>query len=62
MFTIEGVCDWCKKPSLVKKHDYLDGKCNHACKECNDIATIDVRQFNIGEMEMRTKLSQATLR
>lgn len=62
MFTIEGVCDWCKKPSLVKKHDYLDGKYHHACKECNDIATIDVRQFNIGEMEMRTKLSQATLR
>ncbi|WP_299690635.1 hypothetical protein [uncultured Vibrio sp.] len=62
MFTVEGVCDWCKKPSLVKKHDYLDGKCHHSCKECNDIATMDVRQFNIGEMEMRAKLSQATLR
>ncbi|MGF1754589.1 hypothetical protein L4C33_13440 [Vibrio makurazakiensis] len=62
MFTIEGTCDWCKQPKLVIKHDYIDGKYHHACKDCNDFAVIDVRQFNIGEMEMRAKLSQATMR
>ena len=62
MFTIEGICDWCKQPSLVMKHDYLDGKHHHSCEKCNDFATMDVRQFNIGELEMRSKLSQVNLR
>ncbi len=52
MFTIEGVCDWCKKPSMVMRHEYLDGKSNYSCEECNDIAKIDVRLFNLGERQM----------
>ena len=23
MFTEEGTCDWCKKPSFVTRHDYV---------------------------------------
>lgn len=53
MFTIEGVCDWCKKPSLLAKHQYLDGKSHYACKQCNELATFDVRQFNLAELEQR---------
>lgn len=55
MFTIEGTCDWCKRPRMLTRHDYLDGKCHHACQECNDIAKIDVRLFNIGEQQMRER-------
>ncbi|MCL9783762.1 hypothetical protein M9194_20260 [Vibrio sp. S4M6] len=55
MFTIEGICDWCKKPSLLTKHDYLDGKSHLSCKECNDLATLDVRQYNLGELERRER-------
>ena len=55
MFTIEGICDWCKKPSLLTKHEYIDGKCNHSCQECHDLASLDVRQFNIAELQQREK-------
>ncbi|KOO13068.1 hypothetical protein AKJ18_20065 [Vibrio xuii] len=55
MFTIEGICDWCKKPSMLAKHEYVDGLCHHSCKECNDLATLDVRQFNIAELQQRER-------
>ena len=32
MFTEEGTCDWCKKPSFVTRHDYVDGKYHSSCK------------------------------
>lgn len=32
MFTEEGTCDWCKKPSFVTRHDYVDGKYHHSCQ------------------------------
>ncbi|MGF1742413.1 hypothetical protein L4C34_15275 [Vibrio profundum] len=60
MFTIEGVCDWCKKPSLLKKHDYLDGKSNLSCKQCYELAVLDVRQFNLGELEQIKREAQST--
>ncbi|MEH0666094.1 hypothetical protein H4F18_00335 [Vibrio scophthalmi] len=59
MFTIEGVCDWCKKPSLLTKHDYVDGKYHHSCKECFEYATLDVRQFNLAELRQRERLSHS---
>ncbi len=55
MFTIEGVCDWCKKPALVIKHDYIDGKCHYACEKCHPMATLDVRQFNLAELQQRER-------
>lgn len=55
MFTIEGTCDWCKKPGLLTSHEYIDGLCHHSCKECNDLAKLDVRQFNIAELAQREK-------
>ena len=55
MFTIEGVCDWCKKLSMVTKHEYIDGLCHHSCEECNDIAKLDVRQFNAAEIQQQEK-------
>ncbi|WP_165311132.1 hypothetical protein [Vibrio ziniensis] len=56
MFTIEGVCDWCKKPSLLlTKHEYVDGKTHSSCKSCNDFARMDVRQFNIAEQAMKER-------
>ncbi|CAH0525821.1 hypothetical protein [Vibrio hippocampi] len=60
-FSIAGVCDWCKKPSMVTKHEYVDGKCNHSCQECNDIATLDVRQFNLEELAIRAKHAETLL-
>ncbi|MDA0147464.1 hypothetical protein [Vibrio sp. LaRot3] len=59
MYTTEGFCDWCKKPSLLKKHDYLDGKCHYACRECDDMATLDVRQFNIAEAKLIERQAQS---
>lgn len=55
MFTIEGVCDWCKRPNMLAKHDYVDGKSHHSCKECHDLAALDVRQFNIAELQHRER-------
>lgn len=55
MFTIEGVCDWCKQPSMLTKHEYVDGKSHCSCAECNDLATLDVRQFNIAELQQRER-------
>ncbi|RJX72958.1 hypothetical protein DZ860_07340 [Vibrio sinensis] len=59
MFTIEGLCDWCKKPSLLTKHEYIDGLCHHSCKSCYDLATLDVRQFNIEEIQQRERQAQS---
>lgn len=50
MFTIQGVCDWCKTPSYLAKHEYIDGKCHHSCKNCNELALADVRHFNLAEL------------
>ncbi|MDN3698458.1 hypothetical protein QWY97_14050 [Vibrio cortegadensis] len=60
MFKIEGVCDWCKQPALLAKHDYIDGKHHHSCKDCNAMATLDVRQFNIEEQQMLAQLQKAS--
>ncbi|MCS0173519.1 hypothetical protein [Vibrio alginolyticus] len=60
MFTEEGTCDWCKKPSLVTRLDYLDGKHHYSCKACYDMAKIDVRLFNQGELQMRERLQRAS--
>ncbi|WP_350225803.1 hypothetical protein [Vibrio parahaemolyticus] len=58
MFTEEGTCDWCKKPSFVTRHDYVDGKYHHSCQTCYDMAKIDVHLFNQGEMQMRERMAQ----
>ncbi|TPA28369.1 hypothetical protein DXJ84_08300 [Vibrio parahaemolyticus] len=58
MFTEEGTCDWCKKTSFVTRHDYVDGKYHHSCQACYDMAKIDVRLFNQGEMQMRERMAQ----
>ena len=55
MFTIQGVCDWCNKSTLVTRHEYIDGKCYFACAECNEHAKQDVRQFNLEEQELRKR-------
>lgn len=60
MFKIEGICDWCKQPNLLARHDYIDGKHHLSCKECNAMATLDVRQFNIAEQAMQTQLLKAS--
>lgn len=57
MFTIEGICDWCKQPKLLIKHEYIDGKSHHSCKSCNEFARMDVRQFNIAEQAFRDRQS-----
>ncbi|MBY6196570.1 hypothetical protein [Vibrio hangzhouensis] len=54
-FTIEGFCDWCQTPSFVTKHEYVDGKCHHSCEKCLSFAIMDVRQFNLAEIEYRAK-------
>ncbi|WP_047042566.1 hypothetical protein [Vibrio mexicanus] len=56
MFTIEGTCDWCKKPSLLTRHEYIDGKSHYSCEDCYELATLDVRQFNIDETQERERL------
>ena len=55
MYTILGVCDWCKKTSRLTKLDYIDGLCHHSCKECFAIAALDVRQFNLDELQQRER-------
>ncbi len=55
MFTIEGVCDWCKTTSLLTRHEYIDGKAHHSCEKCNELARLDVRQFNLAEQAMRER-------
>jgi hypothetical protein len=54
MYSIQSTCDWCNKVSFVKKHEYVDGKYNVACKECDDLATFDVREFNNAELREPT--------
>lgn len=61
MYTIEGICDWCQQPNYLTKHEYIDGMCHHSCEACNDLAVLDVRQFNIGEMQFRERNQQASL-
>jgi hypothetical protein len=51
MYIYEGICDWCKKLAMLKKPDYIDGKSHFSCQECNVLATLDVRQFNLAETE-----------
>lgn len=55
MYTTEGVCDWCSKLSFLTKHEYIDGKCNHSCEECNELARFDVRLFNNAEMQFMSE-------
>ena len=58
MYTIEGVCDWCHKPRQLAKLDYIDGLCHYSCKDCFALATLDVRQFNVDELQQRERQSQ----
>ncbi|AUI85902.1 hypothetical protein BS333_05640 [Vibrio azureus] len=58
MFTEEGTCDWCKKPSFVTRLNYLDGKHHSACQECYPMAKIDVQLFNQGEQQMRERMAK----
>ncbi|EGQ8120837.1 hypothetical protein DDN79_01355 [Vibrio cholerae] len=55
MFSVEGICDWCKQPKLLTRHEYVDGKAHHSCENCNEFARMDVRQFNLAEMAFREK-------
>ncbi|MDN3610177.1 hypothetical protein ACODM8_09035 [Vibrio ostreicida] len=57
MFNIEGICDWCKKPSLVIKLEYLDGLHHHSCEACSELARLDVRHYNLAELEHRGQKS-----
>ncbi|USD61739.1 MULTISPECIES: hypothetical protein [Vibrio] len=57
VFTKEGICDWCHTPSYVTKHEYIDGKCHHSCEQCLSFAVMDVRQFNLAEIELRNKMT-----
>jgi hypothetical protein len=50
MFNIEGICDWCKLPNLLKAHLYVDGKKHHSCNKCDYLARLDVKEFNIAEI------------
>ncbi len=52
VYEIEGICDWCKKPSFLTRHNYIDGKYHHSCEKCNDLARLDVRQFNLAEQQL----------
>ncbi len=58
MFTEHGTCNWCKKQTFVTRLDYVDGKYHCSCKSCYDIAKIDVRLFNQGELKMRERTTQ----
>ncbi|PWI34027.1 hypothetical protein DI392_07450 [Vibrio albus] len=57
MFTTQGVCDWCKKAAQVTRHDYIDGKYHHSCEDCQERAKLDVRQFNLEEVDLSNKYS-----
>ena len=57
IFTIEGFCDWCQTPSFVTKHEYVDGVCHYSCEKCHQYAVMDVRQFNLAEIEFRSQTS-----
>ncbi|MCK6265092.1 hypothetical protein KP803_17575 [Vibrio sp. ZSDE26] len=57
MFSTEGTCDWCKKPSVLTQLNYIDGKSNHSCEDCIELATLDVRQFNIAEQRQMERQS-----
>ena len=61
MYTIEGICDWCKKPSLLTKHEYIDGVCHHSCQTCFDFAALDVRQYNRAELQQRERQARLSL-
>lgn len=51
-------CDWCKKSTFVEKLTYLDGFSNYTCKECKQIAKLDIRRYNL-EMQQTKVTSQA---
>ncbi|MEI8634382.1 hypothetical protein P4S72_24925 [Vibrio sp. PP-XX7] len=55
MFMIEGVCDWCKHPALLAKHQYIDGKVYYSCQNCYAFACMDVRLYNNEEQEIQTR-------
>jgi hypothetical protein len=57
MPTIEGICDWCKRPAFLTKHEYFDGKCHYSCQSCNEVARLDVRQFNLAEQAAQQRAS-----
>ncbi|QIL84615.1 hypothetical protein G7083_01005 [Vibrio sp. HDW18] len=53
MYSVIGTCDWCKQAKPLIKHQYLDGKAHYSCASCNELARLDVRQFNLAEMAFR---------
>lgn len=44
-------CDWCGQLNFVTQHEYIDGMTHQSCSNCDDIARMDVRQFNRAELE-----------
>ncbi|WP_217510413.1 hypothetical protein [Vibrio metschnikovii] len=55
MFTMIGVCDWCKLSNQLTKHEYIDGKAHYSCPNCHDLARMDVRLFNLDEIASRER-------
>jgi GH43 family beta-xylosidase len=53
MFTIEGICDWCKQPALLTTHQYIDGKVCYSCQACYEHACLDVKLYNEEEELLR---------
>ncbi|USD64129.1 hypothetical protein [Vibrio sp. SCSIO 43136] len=62
MYTIEGICDWCKQPGMLTRHQYVDGKSHCSCHHCNDLAKLDVRMFNQAELEQRQQEQSASMK
>ncbi|WP_117234708.1 hypothetical protein [Vibrio maerlii] len=58
MFDKHGICDWCGRLAKVAQHKYIDGLSHQSCESCYDLAKIDVKQFNIGELEARARLER----
>ncbi len=58
MFNKQGICDWCGQLRFVTQHKYIDGLSHQSCEECYSFAKIDVKQFNIAELEARERLER----
>jgi hypothetical protein len=61
MFTTPGFCDWCHSQSLLSRHEYLDGKHHYSCEQCHDLAKLDVKLFNQGELEQKKREAKSSI-
>lgn len=59
MILKQRVCDWCKRPGQLTKHEYFDGKVFYACEGCNEHARLDVRQYNLEELAFRQQVKNS---